>query len=237
MGNCINNIKIVPTNKSSFVLGIIDPQNDFFKEGSLAVPNAEEIIGPINKLRFLCYNFMNTFISQDYHPYNHMSFASTYNEQPFTKKILNIDDLTINQTLWPDHCVQNTKGSKIHNDILKLSSDKIVFKGTKQNVESYSAFGDEYCGNYENTGLKLWLNNSNITNIIIVGLATDYCVYNTVLDASHFGFNVHLILSCIRGVDKNTTEKALIHMKELSNVYIYDTVEDFYQICSHKFIL
>ena len=234
-----NNKSKIHTEKK-FILGIINPQNDFFKGGSLEVPNAEDIIGPINKLRFLCYDYMNTFISQDYHPPNHMSFASTYNEKPFTNKKLSIviknDKLEINQTLWPNHCVQNTDGSNFHKDLIVIDEDQVVRKGANKNVESYSAFGDDNHGKYEDTGLYDFLKSKGITDIVIVGVATDYCVYNTVLDTYFYGFNVHLILSCIRGVAVDTTTKAINHMKELRNVTFYDNVEEFYKVNKTQFI-
>jgi len=235
MGNVINhnNKTVKPQNNTVFVLGIIDPQNDFFKDGSLAVINAEEIIGPINKLRFLCNNYMETFISQDYHPTDHMSFASTYNEKIFTKKNLelemnNKDTINVVQTLWPDHCVAHTTGKNFHKDIIVLTEDKIFRKGTLQNVESYSAFGDAYFGKYENTKLREWLYSNEVTDIVIVGIATDYCVYNTILDAIYYGFSVHLILSCTRGVDPITTMEALVHVKK-QGVKTYNDVDDFYK--------
>ena len=235
MGNVINkNNKIVkPQNERVYMLGIIDPQNDFFKGGSLEVKNAEETIGPINKLRFLCNNYMDTFISQDYHPTDHMSFASTYDEKIFTKKSLklemsNKDVINVEQTLWPDHCVAHTTGKNFHKDIIVLAEDKIFRKGKLQNVESYSAFGDAYFGKYENTKLREWLYSNEVTDIVIVGIATDYCVYNTILDAIYYGFSVHLILSCTRGVDPITTMEALVHVKKLG-IKIYEDVDDFYK--------
>ena len=103
----------------------------------------------------------------------------------------------------------------------------MVRKGTKKNVESYSAFGDEFRGKYEKTDLNDWLKSKNITDIILTGIATDYCVYNTALDARRNRYDVHLILSCTRGVAKDTTEKALKDMTE-KGVKMYETVDEFY---------
>jgi nicotinamidase/pyrazinamidase len=220
MGNNKSNNKIVSKIQQNFALGIIDPQNDFFKGGNLVIKDAEQIIGPINKLRFLCYDYMYTFFSQMYHPQKHMSFASTYNEKPFISKNLTLimndnTKIVVEQTLWPNYCIQGTEGCQIHKDIIFLKNDKLFKKGTMINVESYSAFGDEYMGHYEDTKLKNWLIKKKITDIVIVGLATDYCVYNTVLDANNCGFVVHLILSCIRGINENSTKIALDHMKTI----------------------
>ncbi len=239
------NSKIVPTVERMFMLGIIDPQNDFFSGGSLPVKNAEDVIGPINKLRFLCYDHMYTFISQDYHPNNHMSFASTHNEKPFVEKTLTLNlkqtngvenEIVVKQTLWPSHCIQGTKGTEFHKDFLLLKSDKIFRKGTMENVESYSAFGDQFYGKYECTSLDKWLKSKNVTDIVIVGIATDFCVYNTILDAQTFGFKVHLILSCTRGVNEENTKQALEHLKTLTEVFIYDDVEDFYDLNKKYFV-
>jgi nicotinamidase/pyrazinamidase len=104
---------------------------------------------------------MYTFFSQDYHPYKHMSFASTHNEKPFIFKNLTLvmDDtqIDVEQKLYPNHCVQGTVGCQIHKDIIFLKNDKLFKKGTLINVESYSAFGDEFMGQYEDTKLKQWL--------------------------------------------------------------------------------
>ncbi len=218
--------------KRKFVLGIIDPQNDFCEGGSLAVFDANKIFPQINKLRYLCLRQgIKTFISQDYHPASHMSFASTYEKQPFTKITLDLEmennnKITVDQMLWPIHCVENTLGANFHKDLFVFYNDKIIQKGTKHKVESYSAFGDEFGNQYENTGLNKWLTNKKITDIILVGLATDYCVYNTAKDAINLGYSVHLILSCVRGVDSKTTEIAMQDMKS-KGVIMYADLLDF----------
>lgn len=231
MGN--THKKISPTNfeNKKFVLGIIDPQNDFFKNGSLAVNNANEILSSINKLRFYVHSLMPTFITLDYHPTNHVSFASTHKVKEFTKDNINItmkdgSIVNVEQTFWPDHCIKNTFGSDIHSDLIKLNTDTIFYKGTNPNIESYSGFGDQFKNSIENTGLKKWLIRNDISDIILVGLATDYCVYFTALDAIMYGYKVHIILSCTRGVDEETTSKALVDLKS-KGVICYTTVNDF----------
>ena len=232
MGN--QNSRIVPTNSSNkkFVLAIIDVQNDFLSGGSLAIDDANSVIAPINKLRFMYFDHMNTFISQDYHDKNHMSFGETHNRENFkeTDLHLQMEDgsyIDVKQTLWPTHCVKGTRGSELHRDLIVTKQDLIIRKGTKRNVESYSAFGDEFKGKYEKTELNDWLKSKNITDIILTGIATDYCVYNTALDARRNIYDVHLILSCTRGVAKDTTEKALKDMTE-KGVKMYETVDEFY---------
>lgn len=217
--------------KRKFMLGIIDPQYDFFRGGALAVADANDIIGPINQLRFICQDYMDTFVSQDYHPSDHMSFAATHGSKQFEKNTLNIEmpDKTVKtivQNMWPTHCVRETAGCDFHKDLILLKRDKIFRKGTLTNVESYSAFGDEFANKYENTGLQNWLKSYKITDIILVGLATDYCVYNTALDALRQGYQVHIILSCTRGVAVDSTEKALADLNA-KGVKFYDEVYNF----------
>lgn len=214
-----------------YILGIIDPQNDFFQSGALAVPNSNEILGPINKLRFMLKDKVDTFISMDSHPSSHISFASTHKAQLFSKVDLRImmndnNIVTVEQTMWPTHCVIDTPGQQIHSDLITFESDIKIKKGTMEKIESYSAFGDEFANKYENTGLHAILAQRKITDIILVGLATDYCVYYTALDALTYGYSVHLILSCVRGVSKETTEKALEDLRK-NKIKIYPEVNDF----------
>jgi nicotinamidase/pyrazinamidase len=218
--------------KQKFVLGIIDPQNDFCEGGSLAVLDANKIFCPINKLRYICARHgIKTFISQDFHPVAHVSFASTHGKPVFSNKILDLvmdngDNLSVTQTMWPTHCVQRTMGAEFHSDLFLFFNDKIIQKGTNKNVESYSAFGDEFNNKYEKTCLHDWLGSKKITDIILVGLATDYCVYNTAIDAINYKFTVHIILSCVRGVNSKTSDNAIQDMKS-KGVIFYNDVFDF----------
>lgn len=231
-----NSSQVMPsndnTNNKKFVIGIIDVQNDFCKGGSLAVDEADFIIGAINKLRYRYDDYMQTFISQDWHHKNHMSFATTHNKKPYdsVELSLEMDDGTINtvkQTLWPSHCIENTYGSQLHNDLVVLFKDKFIKKGTKRNVESYSAFGDAEGGKYEKTDLNDWLKQLGITDIILTGIATDYCVYSTAKDAIKLGYTVHMISSCTRGVAQNTTNGAIEDLS-YKGVKFYDSVDDFH---------
>lgn len=222
--------KVSPKISNKFILGIIDPQNDFFSHGSFPVPNSNEIIGPINKLRFMTSDNINTFISLDTHPLNHVSFASTHNKNPYDKIKISVgtgeSTIETEQILWPTHCVENTFGAQLNFNLITKSSDWKVKKGRMSNIESYSAFGDEFLNKFKNTGLNAKLKYDKYTDIILVGLATDYCVYYTALDALKYGFRVHIILSCVRGVDKNTTEQAINDLK-LKGVVFYQDVIDF----------
>lgn len=234
-----NKVNIKPDTKleinakfnKNFVLGIIDTQNDFFCTGSLAVPNANDIIGPINKLRYELGDGMNTFFSMDTHPPNHISFGATHQIEPFKKiklksMMANRDVVETEQELWPVHCVYGTFGNQIHPHIITNPRDWIIKKGSIHNVESYSAFGDENDNKYENTGLNNVLKSVKCTNIILVGLAMDYCVYNTALDALKYGYAVHIILSCVRGVNEKTTINSIKDLKS-RGVYFYSDIKDF----------
>jgi nicotinamidase/pyrazinamidase len=243
MGNN-NTIQIVPSSsyesKRRFILAIIDVQNDFCSGGALAVKGADDIIAPINKLRFMYYDHMETFISLDYHNPKHMSFGETHGKEILKEHDLHLEMedgsfIDVKQTLWPVHCVENTPGSNLHRDLVFTKKDFIVRKGTKRNVESYSAFGDEFRGKYEKTELSDYLKSKNITDIILTGLATDYCVYNTALDARRQSYEVHLIMSCTRGVGEETTSKALNHMIE-AGVKFYTNVDDFYNTYKNEII-
>jgi nicotinamidase/pyrazinamidase len=232
MGNYTSN-KIEPesSNNRKFILGIIDVQNDFCKGGSLAITDADDIVAPINKMRFTYINEMHTFVTQDFHPPNHMSFHTTHGKDAFSKIDLKIkingDELNVTQDLWPKHCVKDTDGADFHPDLIVTSRDIRIQKGTIADIESYSAFGDEFKNKYENTKLNKILKEKKITDIVLTGLATDYCVYYTALDALRCGYHVHLVLSCTKGVKPETTKKALDDMTQ-KGVFMYDSVDDFY---------
>lgn len=228
----------ISTTKVKFALGVIDPQNDFFKDGTLPIDNAEEILKPLNKLKALCVDKqIDTFFSQDFHPSNHMSFASTHGKELFSLSELDLEmadgsNLHVNQNMWPTHCVQGTWGTNFHEQIVLNEQEQIFQKGQNPNVESYSAFGDEFDAKYEKTGLYDWLKSKSITDIVLVGLASDFCVKFTIKDAIKYGFNVHTILSCTRGVGVKTPQEISNLMNEIGNefgkkVNVYADVDEF----------
>ena len=222
-----------------YALGIIDMQADFCRGGSLSVTGAEEIIGPINRLRHL-FQSMPTFVSLDMHPPDHVSFASTHGVNVNTKiSVTNTmpdgTKITFQQDMWPTHCVKGTHGCTLHPDVVILPDDFFIEKGTLKEVESYSAFGDEFQNSYEKTALLPWLKARDITDVILVGVATDYCVANTAYDALRLGFTVHMISSCTRGVSPDTTSIAISNIIcHLSGIAggggkLYSTVDEFLQ--------
>ncbi|QQE13474.1 bifunctional nicotinamidase/pyrazinamidase [Planctomycetota bacterium] len=178
---------------------LVDIQNDFTPQtankpqGNLAVPKGNEVINVANKIML---HFDLVIATQDWHPQNHQSFASQHTNH-------NIGDLIqlneLNQILWPDHCVQNTFGAELCENLNRDLIDQIVFKGTAPQIDSYSGFFDN--GHLKATELETILREQNIESVYIMGLATDYCVKYTALDAAKLGFDTHLILEGCRGVE------------------------------------
>jgi nicotinamidase/pyrazinamidase len=176
------------TNTDALIL--IDLQNDFCKDGALAVGDANAILNDINflSLRFLIKDAL-LVATQDWHPRNHKSFASTHGAAPFSTTKLPYGE----QTLWPDHCVEGSKGAEFHRDVdgAILRSAVIVRKGMNPEIDSYSAF-------YENdqttkTGLAGYLRDRGIKRCFFVGLAYDFCVGFSALDAVREGFEAVII--------------------------------------------
>lgn len=185
---------------------LVDIQNDFCPGGALAVKEGDQIIPAINKLQ----NKFNLVIAtQDWHPAEHESFAKKHNKSPGEL----IDLYGIEQILWPDHCVQNTRGADFHPGLELKQINKIIQKGANSKVDSYSGF-------FENdqktaTELKNYLKEQKVTEVYICGLATDYCVKFTALDAQNLGFKTNVISDLCRAVNlsPDDEEKALQEMK------------------------
>jgi len=182
---------------------MVDLQNDFCKGGSLAVPDADAIIPLANQLQ---YYFDYVIVSKDWHPQDHVSFAANH---PGHKvgEIVQVQD--IEQILWPVHCVQHTQGAELHPQLNLQRIDHIVHKGTQKTIDSYSAFFDNE--HLRSTELANYLKEKNVHDIYIMGLATDYCVKYSCLDAVKLGFNTHIIVDACRGVElhKGDVDKAL----------------------------
>lgn len=160
---------------------VVDVQNDFCEGGALEVPNASEVIPYINSL--IESNIYDEIIfTQDWHPANHKSFASN-NE----KNIGDVIELNgIQQFMWPDHCVQGSHGAEFHKDLNTSKINHIVRKGTNPEIDSYSAFQDN--NHFMQTDLDNYLKEKNIELVEVVGLALDYCVKYTCLDAVSNGY-------------------------------------------------
>ena len=171
---------------------IVDVQNDFCPGGALAVAGGDEVVPAINRISS---KFDKVVATQDWHPAGHVSFASTHKKSPF--HVINIGG--VQQTLWPDHCVPGTFGADFHRDLDMREVDLIIRKGTNPLVDSYSAFREN--DKKTETGLRFYLQGLGLMDFYLAGLATDYCVYYSALDALDFGFRVSVIMDATRGVD------------------------------------
>lgn len=172
---------------------IIDIQNDFLPGGALAVDQGDQVIPIINELQG---KFDLIVGSQDWHPADHGSFAANH---IWTKPYQVIDLDGLEQTLWPIHCVQNSWGANFAKAIQREKWDRIFQKGSNPKVDSYSAFFDN--GRREDTGLSSYLKEKGVIDVFICGLATDYCVKFSTLDALSEGFKTTLIADACRGVN------------------------------------
>ena len=188
---------------------IVDVQNDFLPGGALGVPEGDQVIPVINQLSA---DFDLVFTSQDWHPPNHCSFAASHPNKKIGDRIL-IGGLE--QILWPVHCVQNTYGAELaaalHPKV--ITGGVRISKGTHERVDSYSCFFDNQ--RERETGLQQLLRENSVDDLTIVGLATDYCVKATVLDACDLGFRVTVHQNACRAVNLSPDDgvKALASMK------------------------
>ena len=187
------------------VLVIIDVQNDFLLNGSLEVPSGNEVIQPINEI---IKNYALVVATKDWHPLDHVSFASNHQGKKIgdVVKVNNLD-----QILWPVHCVQESKGSDFPTTLNIKAINKIIYKGTNSQIDSYSGFHDN--GKIHSTGLSDYLKAKNITSIDYVGLVTEYCVKFTVFDSIEEGFKSRVILNGIKGINLEESNKALKEME------------------------
>lgn len=172
---------------------LVDLQNDFLIGGVLAVPDGDAVVPMANRLQTM---FPLVVATQDWHPANHGSFAANHpGKRPFEQIELN----GLPQTLWPVHCVQGTPGAELDPGLDRERIAKIFQKGTDAGIDSYSGFFDN--GHRRATGLAEWLKGRGVTEVYVCGLATDYCVKFTALDAIGAGFKTHLIEDASRGVN------------------------------------
>ncbi|WP_371365644.1 bifunctional nicotinamidase/pyrazinamidase [Pseudomonas sp. QL9] len=198
------------------LLLVIDVQNDFCAGGALAVPDADAVVPVINRL---AERFSHVVLTQDWHPADHQSFAANHpGRQPFDSLRLAYGE----QILWPVHCVQGTAGAAFHPQLALPQAELILRKGYRSAIDSYSAF-------YENdrrtpTGLAGYLRERGIRRLFLVGLATDYCVLYSALDARREGFEAVLLLDACRGLDLDgSLAKAVLAMRE-AGVEIRDSL-------------
>jgi nicotinamidase/pyrazinamidase len=180
---------------------VIDIQNDFCPGGALAVDRGDTIIPRVNALMG---EFRTVVLTQDWHPKDHSSFAANHpGASPFTQ----IDMAYGPQTLWPAHCVQGSPGASFHPDLHTDPAQLIIRKGFRAGIDSYSAF-------FENdqatpTGLEGYLRTKGVTDLVLVGLATDFCVGFSALDAARLGFGVTVLEDACRAIDLNGSLAAI----------------------------
>ena len=192
---------------------IVDVQNDFLPGGALAVEKGDEIIPVVNELQDSGY-FDLIIATQDWHPEDHGSFASNHQgKKPFEKTFLS----GLEQILWPDHCVQGTEGAEF-SDLLDTKNIEAIFrKGMDKNIDSYSGFFDN--GKLKDTGLAAYLKGRNVNEVFVAGLAGDFCVFFTSMDAIDTGFKTTLIEDATRSInDDDFKAKTKLLMEKGGNV-------------------
>lgn len=184
---------------------VIDVQNDFCPGGALAVPSGDAVVAPINALMA---QFDTVVLTQDWHPAGHSSFASAH---PGKAPYDTVEMPYGTQVLWPDHCVQGSHGAAFHPD-LDVTGDVIIRKGFRPQIDSYSGF-------FENdhdtaTGLDGYLRSRGVTALTLVGLATDFCVAYSALDAAKLGYQVRVDLTACRGIDlEGSLDRSVAEMR------------------------
>lgn len=178
---------------SHTALLMVDVQNDFCPGGALQVTDGDTVVPVINRLQ---EKFAARVLTQDWHPAGHRSFADNHaGAEPFSQTQMPYGD----QILWPSHCVQGTNGAAFHPDLRTDLADLVLRKGFRPEIDSYSAF-------FENdkvtaTGLAGYLRERGMTDVVLTGLATDFCVYYSAIDAVRQGFGVTLVTDACRAID------------------------------------
>ena len=189
---------------------VIDVQNDFIPGGQLAVPEGDQIVPLINRLGGL---FKQVVITQDWHPSGHASFASSHpGYQPYEVIQLPYGE----QVLWPEHCVQGTAGAEFHPELNLPHAQLIIRKGCNPDIDSYSAFLE--ADRRTTTGLTGYLKERGIDTVYMVGLALDFCVMFSALDARAAGFNAFVVLDACRAIDRDGSLAAAMERMQTAGV-------------------
>ena len=171
---------------------VIDVQNDFCPGGALAVTGGDEIVGGINALM---REYSVRVLTQDWHPADHLSFATQHNADPFTTTEMPYGT----QVLWPDHCVIGSDGAAFHAELETDLADMVIRKGFRREIDSYSAFFEN--DHVTPTGLEGYLRTRGVEKLTMVGLATDFCVNFSAVDAANLGFEVVVKEDLCRAID------------------------------------
>ncbi len=200
------------------LLLVIDPQNDFCPGGALAVPQGDEIMPILNRLS---RRFAHVLLTQDWHPADHHSFAASHpGRHPFETVRVAYGE----QTLWPTHCVQGTSGAAFHPTLDIPHAELVLRKGFRRDIDSYSAF-------FENdrrtaTGLAGYLRERAIRRVVLGGLATDFCVLYSALDARRAGFASEVVLPACRGIDLDGSLAQAYRTMAAAGVVMRDALPD-----------
>jgi nicotinamidase/pyrazinamidase len=206
---------LTAANAETEALIVIDVQNDFCPGGALAVGGGDEIVPLVNRLIAASRHVV---LTQDWHPAGHSSFASVHPGQaPFGS----IDLPYGAQTLWPDHCVQGTNGAEFHSNLAWTKAELVIRKGFRPTIDSYSAF-------FENdrttpTGLAGYLRERGLTHLTMVGLATDFCVAYSALDARRLGFETRVVMDACRAIDLGGSLQDAVTKMQQSGVALMDS--------------
>jgi len=188
---------------------VIDVQNDFCPGGALAVTGGDEVVATINTLM---NDFACVVLTQDWHPHDHSSFAATHGAEPFSTAMMPYGP----QTLWPTHCVQGSEGAAFHHGLRTRPAQMVIRKGFHPQIDSYSAF-------FENdrstaTGLDGYLRTRGVTDVVLAGLATDFCVGFSALDAARLGYGVTVRLDASRAIDLDGSLSAMLDQMRAAGV-------------------
>lgn len=187
---------------------LVDFQNDFMPGGALGVKNGNEIVKPTNQV---ISNFDEVVFTLDWHPQNHISFASTWNKNQGEVVLAPHD---VKQVLWPDHCIENTFGSCLVEDVNQNMPHKVFYKGARSDLDSYSIFFDQQ--GHVASEIDGYLKSKEVKTLFIAGLATEYCILFSALDAISLGYEVYVLIDCCKPVnlDPDDEKNALALMKE-----------------------
>jgi nicotinamidase/pyrazinamidase len=193
---------------------IVDMQNDFMPSGALPVPNADKLVPLINDLMHQCDLIVATL---DWHPPHHKSFASAHSKKKPGERI---DFEGYQQLLWPDHCIAHSSGAELVSELNTNLIDHLVYKGDDLNIDSYSAFFDN--AKQKSTGLEQLLKKHNVSELYICGVALDYCVRHSAIDAANLGYKVFLVIDACKGavISPGDIEKAITEMLDAGVKFI-----------------
>ena len=204
LGENLSHFKLDLSTQVAFLntaLIVVDVQNDFCEGGSLAVPDSSLIIPGINKLLSKTF-FTKIVFTADWHPSTHRSFQSN-NQGTTLFQTITLPETGVEQVMWPDHCVQGTKGSEFHPDLaFENGIHERIVKGTKVLHDSYSGFGSDG----EDTVLLSLLKEERIKKLVVVGLALDFCVGSTAMDGLKYGFETVIVTNLTKGIDKDNMD-------------------------------